>query len=229
MTLSRFVRVYVYQPLSIPLTRFAAQHDYGKWATMAISVFLPAFLAMLIIGAWHGPNWTFLLFGAMQGAYIVTNEIYNALTRKKRRKKPDSRAALFGYGFITLITFVIAEVPFRSETIGDAFRFFGGMVGLHGLGLAHDWSAFFAPSGNGMMIPMVIAGLLIVYLLPNTEQIMSKVHPALEWEKWSKVDPAKLSFQFPISPTGIAFASLALFLGFAFVSRGSTNFIYFKF
>lgn len=229
MTLSRFVRVYVYQPLSIPLTRFASQEDYGKWATMAVSAFLPAFLAMLVIGAWHGPNWTFLLFGAMQGAYIVTNEIYNALTRKKRRKKNDSRAALFGYGLITLIAFEISQVPFRSETIGDAFRIFGGMAGMHGFGLTHDWSAFFAPNGNGMMIPMVIAGLLIVYLLPNTEQIMGNVHPVLEWEKWRTVDPAQLRFQFPFSPTGIAFASLALFLGFAFVSRGSTNFIYFKF
>ena len=229
MTLSRFVRVYVYQPLSIPLTRFASDQDYGKWATMAISVFLPAFLAMLIIGAWHGPNWTFLLFGAMQGAYIVTNEIYNALTRKKRRKKADSRGALFCYGLLTLVTFVIAEVPFRSETIGDTFRIFAGMVGLHGLGLTHDSSAFFAPGGNGMMLPMVIAGLLIVYLLPNTEQIMDKVHPALEWEKWRKVDPAQLNFHLALSSTGVAFASLALFLGFAFVSRGSTNFIYFKF
>ena len=111
ITLSRFVRVYVYQPLCVPLTRFASNNDYGKWATMAVSVFLPAFLSMLIIGAWHGPNWTFLLFGAMQGAYIVINELYNALTRKKRRKKADSPAALFGYGLITLIAFVVAEVP----------------------------------------------------------------------------------------------------------------------
>ncbi len=229
MTLSRFVRVYVYQPLSIPLTRFAFQQDYGKWTTMAISVFLPGFLSMLIIGAWHGPNWTYLIFGAMQGAYIVTNEIYNALTRKKRRKKNDSRGAIFCYSLITLLAFVVADVPFRSETVVDAVRIFRGMAGLHGLGLTQNWSAFFAPNGNGMMVPMVILGLLIVYLLPNTGQIMDKVHPALEWKKWRMVDPARLSFNFPFNPTGIAFASLAFFLGFAFISRGSAKFIYFKF
>jgi alginate O-acetyltransferase complex protein AlgI len=229
MTLSRFVRVYVYQPLSVPLTRFASEQDYGKWTTLAISVFFPAFLSMLIIGAWHGPNWTFLLFGAMQGTYMVANELYNALTRKKRRKNKDSRGALFCYGLITLLAFVLADVPFRSETIGDAVRVFAGMVGVHGLGLTQNWFAFFSPSGNGMMLPMVILGLLIVYLLPNTEQIMDKVHPALEWEKWRMVDPARFSLDFRFNPAGIAFASLALFLGFAFISRGSTNFIYFKF
>lgn len=229
MTLSRFVRVYIYHPLSIPLTRFASEKDYGKWTTMAISVFLPAFLSMLIIGAWHGPNWTYLLFGAMQGAFIITDELHTALTRKKRRKKPDTPAAVFCYGLLTLLAFASAAVPFRSETIEDAFRIFGGMAGLHGLGLTLNWSAFWAPNGNGMLLLMIILGLLIVYLLPNTEQIMDKVHPALEWEKWRIVDPARLRFTFPFTPAGIALASLALFLGFAFISRGITNFIYFKF
>jgi alginate O-acetyltransferase complex protein AlgI len=229
MTLSRFVRVYVYQPLSIPLARFASQQDYGIWPTMAVSVFLPAFLSMLIIGAWHGPNWTYLLFGAMQGAFIITDEIHTALTRKRRRKKPDTRSAVFCYGLLTLLAFASAAVPFRSETIGDAFRIFGGMAGLHGLGLTHNWHAFMAPTGNGMMLLMVIFGLLIVYLLPNTEQLMDRVHPALDWEKWRVVDPARLRFTFRFTPTDIALASLALFLGFAFISRGSTKFIYFKF
>jgi alginate O-acetyltransferase complex protein AlgI len=229
MTLSRFVRVYVYQPLSVPLTRFASQQDYGKWTTIAVSVFFPAFLSMLIIGAWHGPNWTYILFGAMQGGFIITDEIHTALTRKRRRKKPDTRAAVFGYGLLTLLAFASAAVPFRSETIKDAFRIFAGMAGLHGLGLAHDWAAFLAPNGNGVLLLMMVLGLLIVYLLPNTEQIMDRVHPALEWEKWRIVDPARLRFTFRFTPTGIAVASLVLFLGFAFISRGSTKFIYFKF
>jgi hypothetical protein len=113
--------------------------------------------------------------------------------------------------------------------MGDAVRILGGMAGLHGLGLTQNWSAFLAPNGNGMMLLMVVLGLLIVYLLPNTEQIMDKVHPALEWEKWRMVDPARLSFTFRFAPAGIALASLALFLGFAFISRGSTKFIYFQF
>jgi len=229
MTLSRFVRVYIYQPLSIPLTRFASEKGYGKWTAMTVSVFLPAFLSMLIIGAWHGPNWTYILFGAMQGAFIITDELHTALTRKRRRKKPDTTAAVFCYGLLTLLAFASAAVPFRSETIKDTFRIFGGMAGLHGLGLTHNWSDFWAPNGNGVLLLMIIVGLLIVYLLPNTEQIMGKVHPALEWEKWRVVDPARLRFTFPFTPAGIALASLALFLGFAFISRGNTNFIYFKF
>jgi alginate O-acetyltransferase complex protein AlgI len=229
MTLSRFVRVYIYQPLSIPLTRLAAEKSYGKWTSMVVSVFLPAFLSMLVIGAWHGPNWTYVLFGAMQGAYIITDELHTALTRKRRRKKPDTPAALFCYGLLTLVAFAAAAVPFRAETIGDALGIFGGMTGLHGLGLAHNWSDFWAPGGDGVLLLMIILGLLIVYLLPNTEQIMDKVHPALEWEKWRGVDPARLRWTFRFTPAGIALVSFMLFVGFAFISRGSTKFIYFNF
>jgi alginate O-acetyltransferase complex protein AlgI len=229
MTLSRFVRVYIYQPLSIPLTRFASEKGYGKWTTMTVAVFLPAFLSMLVIGTWHGPNWTYVLFGAMQGAFIITGELHTALTRKRRRKNPDTPAAGICYGLLTLLAFASAEVPFRSETINDAFRIFSGMVGLHGLGLTRNWSDFWTLNGNGVLLLMIILGLFIVYLLPNTEQIMDKVHPALEWEKWRVVDPPRLRFIFSFTSAGIALVSLVLFLGFAFISRGSTKFIYFQF
>jgi len=229
MTLGRFVRVYIYQPLSIPLARFAAEKGYGKWASMTISTFVPTFFSMLIIGTWHGPNWTYVVFGTMHGIFMVTNELYRAFTRKKRHKKGDSRAAIFCYGLLTLIAFVSAEVPFRSETVSDAFRIFGGMAGLHGLGLTDNWSRFFSPTGNGMMLPFIVLGLLIVYLLPNTEQIMDKVHPALEWEKWRISDPARIRMHFRFNVAWIAVASLAFFFGFAFISRGTTTFIYFNF
>jgi len=229
MTLGRFVRVYIHQPISIPLARYAAEKGYPKWTALTISMFLPTLLSMLIIGTWHGPSWTYVLFGAMQGVYMIINEIYNTLTRKKRRKAKDSHAAIFCYGLLTLLAFVAAGVPFRSETIGDAMRIFAGMIGLHGIGLAQSWSAWFSPSGNCWMLPMLVLGLLIVYLLPNTEQIMSRIYPALEWEKWRTVDPAPLRFNFRFTAAGVAFASLALFLGFAFISRGSAKFIYFKF
>jgi alginate O-acetyltransferase complex protein AlgI len=229
MTLGRFVRNYIHQPMMIPLTRFAADRDYGKWPSMTVSIFFPTFLSMLIIGTWHGPSWTYVVFGTMHGTFMCINELYNALTRKKRKKKKDTRLALFCYGFLTLLAFVTAEVPFRSDNVSDAFRTFAGMVGLHGLGINHNWAAFFAPTGNGMMLPMIVIGLLIVYFLPNTEQFMTKIHPALEWNKWRVVDPARIPLEFRFTALWVSGVSVLLFLGFALISRGTTTFIYFNF
>ena len=61
------------------------------------------------------------------------------------------------------------------------------------------------------------------------EKIMDRVHPALEWEKWRIVDPARVGAQFRFTFAWITLASLALFFGFAFISRGTTKFIYFNF
>jgi alginate O-acetyltransferase complex protein AlgI len=229
MTLGRFVRMYIHQPLTIPLTRLAVFRNYGRWTTLTVSVLLPTFLSMLIIGTWHGPSWTYVVFGLMHGTFMCINETYNVLTKKKRRGKKESRAALFLFGLLTLIAFVSAEVPFRSESMSAAWRVFGGMAGLHGLGISPGWMNALSPSSNVMMIPIIALGLCIVYFLPNTEQIMDRVRPALEWNKWREVDPALFNFQFSFNLAWMGAMSAVLFLGFAFLSRGSSTFIYFKF
>jgi D-alanyl-lipoteichoic acid acyltransferase DltB (MBOAT superfamily) len=229
MTLGRFVRTYIHQPMMIPLARLAADKGLSKWPAMTVSLFVPTFLSMLIIGTWHGPSWTYVVFGTMHGTFMCINELYNALTRKRRKKKKDSQAALFTYGLLTVLAFVCAEVPFRADTVPDARHIFAAMIGLQGLGITHDWHAFLAPTGNGLLLPFMILGSLIVFLLPNTEQILDRIHPALEWEKWRTVDRPRISLTFGFTPAWIAVFSLILFLGFAFISRGTTSFIYFQF
>jgi len=229
MTLGRFVRMYIHQPLMIPLTRLAMNNNYGKWTTLAVSVLAPTFLSMLIIGTWHGPSWTFVFFGLMHGTFMCINEVYNVLTKKKRRKKKDGRLALFVYGLLTLLAFVSAEVPFRSDSMSAAWRIFAGMAGLNGFGLSLDWATSLTPSSNVMMIPIIAIGLCIVYFFPNTEQIMDCVRPALEWDKWREIDPARFSFRFRFNLAWMCAVSVVLFFGFAFLSRGTSTFIYFKF
>ena len=229
MTLGRFVRNYIHQPLTIPLTRLAVGKGYGRWTTLAVSVLLPTFLSMLIIGTWHGPSWTYVTFGLMHGTFMCINEIYNSITRKRRRGKKDSRLALFVYGLLTLLAFVSAEVPFRADSMSAAWHIFAGMAGLHGLGISTDWTASLASGGNAMMIPIIAVGLCIVYLFPNTEQIMDHVRPALEWDKWRLVDPARFTLHFRFTFMWVGAVSILLFFGFAFLSRGVTSFIYFKF
>jgi D-alanyl-lipoteichoic acid acyltransferase DltB (MBOAT superfamily) len=229
MTLGRFVRAYVYEPLAMPLARYAASSGYGRWGIIAISTLVPTFLAMLIIGSWHGPKWTYVIFGCMQGAFMCINEIYSVATRKKRRGKKDSRLTAGLYGILTLVAFVSAEVPFRSQTVADTFRIFSGMVGLHGLGLTPDWRTNLTLSSNALMVPLIVVGLLIVYLCPDTPQIMDRVQPALEWEKWRLVDPPLLGIRFRFTSVWIVAIGVALFLGFTFISRASTSFIYFQF
>ena len=226
MTLGRWVRVYIFQPMAVPLARFAAARGLGKWGGHSVGVLFPLFVSMLIIGTWHGPNWTYVLFGAMHGSFMVINEIYNFKTRKARRKKPDTQAMLGFYTFLTVFAFILAEVPFRSADVPTALRIFGGMIGLNGTGFGvGPWLT----QDGAINIAVIVIGFLIAYLLPNTQQIMTRFTPALEWEKWGKIDPARLTFAFRFSWPWLFGVAVTLWLGFVFISRGTPKFIYFNF
>ncbi len=68
------------------------------------------FITFLISGLWHGANWTFVVWGALNGFYLILE----VLVFKKRRKGV----------FNVLLTFVLinfAWVFFRANSIEDAF------------------------------------------------------------------------------------------------------------
>ena len=90
MTLQRFIVAYIYQPLSLPLSRFAAAHDLRGWPSFALEIAIPIFISFVLVGLWHGAGWTFIIFGAMHGVYLSVNEAWNLrrknLTRKRRKQ-----------------------------------------------------------------------------------------------------------------------------------------------
>jgi alginate O-acetyltransferase complex protein AlgI len=225
MTLGRWVRLYIFQPIAIPLTRLAARLELGRRSAHAVTTLLPTFLAMLIIGAWHGPSWTYVVFGVMHGTFMCINEIYSFYTRKKRRKKQDAPAMLAFYTFLTVLAFTLAEVPFRSSDVPTAMRVFAGMAGMNGSGLDGGW----LPIDTLLNLALIAVATAFVYLLPNTQQIMTRVTPALEWDRWKHVDPARLPLTFQFSLGWCLCTALVLALGFVCITRGTPMFIYFNF
>lgn len=229
MTLSRFVQSYIFQPISTPLARFAAEHFPGRIPFLLVSTLLPTFLSMVIIGAWHGAAWNFFIFGAMHGVFIGTYELWNALTKKRRRKKPQGRLGIVSAHLITVLCFVLAQVPFRAADTHVTGRMLGAMLGLDGgVGATLDWIAL-VPFGAPGAIAMLVIGWLIVAVMPNTQQFMALTTPALEWAKWRKIDPPMVPLTWRPTIGWCVVTGLVLFFGVAFIMRGTTEFIYFNF
>lgn len=111
MTLSRFLRDYIYIPLG-GSRRGLGRHVFAIMATMVIA------------GVWHGTGWTFVLWGAAHG--IV--QVGEALARKNRPRVEAAgvvRSALtwgLTFGFVTL-----AWIPFRADSLATAWDVFSGM------------------------------------------------------------------------------------------------------
>lgn len=231
ITLGRWVQLYVFQPLSLPLARAAAMRGWGTYGTLFAAMIVPTMIAMLIIGVWHGAGWTFAVFGLMQGIYMSVGELWATYRRKARkaRKKagevpprwarPVARAA-------TLIAFVIAIIPFGSPNGTAMVAMFSAASGLGGLlHIPADW-----PLGVGAALASTLAAYGIIFLLPNSHEIMGRFKPVLDWrEDWSKRGPSPVQAHWRMSSAWAFLTGLALFLGIAFMMRGTTEFIYFNF
>lgn len=123
MSLTSWITRYIYMPLNLSFRNLG----------MA-GVCLAAIINTLAIGAWHGANWTYILFGLYHGVIIAI-----IILTEKKRKKDEKKFGLtkkswYKYSRM-LLTFVLVDlgmVLFQSATLTDFFytvRAFGNGFG----------------------------------------------------------------------------------------------------
>lgn len=161
MTLSRFLRDYVYIPLG--------GNRQGKPRR-----FVNLFATMLLGGIWHGAGWTFVVWGALHGTYLILNYAWRELHRRMdldlRRCSPYGK--YLGHA-LTFVAVVVAWVFFRATNMHAALSMLKAMAG--GAGIANSAAASSIDSG----MALTVAGLLLVlaWVAPNTQQITGYVGP----------------------------------------------------
>lgn len=230
MTLQQFIVLYMYQPLLLPLTRLAIRLQLGQWTSFVVTVMLPTVVVFVVIGLWHGAAWTYVLFGAMHGAYLATNELWRRLYRKQRRKRGGVGPGMTEtYRVITLLAIVFANVVFRAEDVGAAVAVWRGMIALDQFStLTH-----LLPDSLGEILtgPFVFSALsiFVIACLPNTQQFMGRYSPVLHWEQWRGVARPLVSLQWRPNVKWAAAMTVIGVLAILFVSRGQSEFIYFNF
>ncbi|MCU0920266.1 MAG: MBOAT family protein [Burkholderiaceae bacterium] len=89
---------------------------------------------MVLGGLWHGANWTFVVWGALHGLYLIGHRLLNAaFTRAGIREggMGDRLLSLAGLP-LTFVLVLITWVFFRAANFADAWAVLGAMVGRHG-------------------------------------------------------------------------------------------------
>jgi D-alanyl-lipoteichoic acid acyltransferase DltB (MBOAT superfamily) len=146
ITLSRFLRDYVYIPLG---------GNRAGAARQALNVVL----TMLLGGLWHGANWTFVLWGGLHGVALALNGAWH--------RAGLQLPAMLGWA-LTLVFVVIAWVPFRAPDFAAAGHMLTGMAGAAGFGhvaLRDGWLLAVA-AGLAMLGPTSLE-LALGRLRPN--------------------------------------------------------------
>ena len=112
MTLSRWLRDYVYIPLGGSRRGF-------------IITYRNVILTMLIGGLWHGAGWTFVVWGGIHGTGLAVER-----WRKERPgyvTPPDTRRRRFIERFVTFQIVCLAWVFFRADTFQAAADMLTGL------------------------------------------------------------------------------------------------------
>jgi alginate O-acetyltransferase complex protein AlgI len=181
MTLSRFLRDYIYIPLG-GNRRGPGRRYVNLMATM------------LIGGLWHGAAWTFVAWGALHGLYLIINHSWHAVRRRLGRGQARF-GSLGGWGarILTFIAVAVAWVFFRAESFATALIILKGMIGLNGWALPSDYvpepgklEPIFQHRPHLKML-ILCALLVAIWKLPNSQELLARFRPGL-----SSVDPAHL-------------------------------------
>jgi len=160
MTLSRFLRNYLYIPLGGNRLGPARRH-------------LNLMLTMLLGGLWHGAGWTFVAWGGLHGLYLVVNHGWRALCDKRPALAPVF-AGRRGVA-LTFFMVVLAWVFFRASSLGAAAHMLEAMFGA---GNAPTLATKDENWRRGALLILLFAG--VVWCMPNVCEIFRREQPVLE-------------------------------------------------
>ncbi len=157
MTLSQFLRDYIYIPLGGNRKGFSRQ-------------LLNAFMVFFIGGLWHGAGWLFAIWGAMHGVGMAIHGLW--------KKCGFSMPKYLGWA-ITLLFWTVSMVFFRAPTLADAKNMLTKMFnpntfmlpeilkGKHLVFGARQWD-------DALWLLLLAAGALALAIYRNSNEIADR-------------------------------------------------------
>ncbi len=158
ISLTSWFRDYVYIPMG------------GSRGSLTKTIFNTLFVFALS-GFWHGANWTFVIWGLLNGLYLIPNLIL-------KNKKVISENNVFGI-FSMLFTFgliTFSWIFFRSNNLAQAFQYINGLFSK---------SLFTYPVQHGMAItiPLIVILFGVEWIRKKEIELFQpqNIHFILRW------------------------------------------------
>ena len=146
MSLTTWITNYIFMPLNV---RF---RNIGKWG-----ICLAAIINLVVIGLWHGANWTYALFGLYHGLLFIPLVFSGSFGKNKKLKPVDFSFAnrtlkMPGWKnlsamFLTYCLVALGLVIFRAPDVQTALSFLAAI-----------------PQGSLLTMPKIEIGLVSLIL-----------------------------------------------------------------
>lgn len=206
ISLSSFLKENVYIPLG--------GSRRGKRVQM-----MNLLITMLLGGLWHGASWTFVVWGALHGFFLIVNHLFP--------KKEEDNPSLFirlvkQIGVFLLVG--LAWIFFRAETFSCAFSMFRGALGFNGISMA-------TPHIEEISLTLIftLSLFIIVLFAPNTFDWHFLHLPSLDYQE-APITKTKFFLRIGWRPNLLwaPIILILLFYSFGYVNN-EQEFIYFQF
>ena len=155
MTLSRFLRDYLYIPLG------GNRHGHLKR-------YRNLMLTMLLGGLWHGAGWTFIAWGGLHGLFLIINHGWHAIKRAFGIDNHKNTLLITALSCaLTFFSVSIAWVFFRAESFDSAVNILSTMFGMNDN--VRTRAHLFSKDKNDIYIWFACLSA-IIWLLPNVPE-----------------------------------------------------------
>lgn len=179
ITLSTWFRDYVYIPL-------------GGNRTVKWKWYYNLIITFLVSGLWHGANWTFVIWGALHGSFLIFAIIF-AQPKEKINQFIKNRNIFLNKIFDVSITFILvafAWIFFRSNNINDAIYVISNLnFNVTELLNLDELSMQFR--GLGLFKEDIIKCMFLILMLclystyERSEDVWKKLQKKPRWIRWS--------------------------------------------
>jgi alginate O-acetyltransferase complex protein AlgI len=237
MTLSRYLGVYLYNPIAMAVSRNRIKNGkkVNRRAAKSVEGFttmlaFPLLSTMFLAGMWHGAGMQFIIFGVLHGIYLAINHGFRTFVPEESRLQkfvPPVVGVLLTFGAV-----LVGQVFFRADSVKDALYVLGTLVGLHGRGPAlRDipvaaanmpvYSRFLLHPAGAVVV--LTACFFVVWGLPNTQEILNQLEKGAT--RHSSLLPRLYWRPNVVWTAGLCFLLVASLM----LISESTSFLYFQF
>jgi len=225
ITLSRFLKDYLYIPLGG--NRKGKARRYSN-----------LMITMLLGGLWHGAGWTFVIWGALHGTYLIVNHVWRSACDLLGFTNRANRFYRFLAGLLTFLSVSVAWVYFRADSLEAAnlmvkcLAGYGGVIWpedarsqlgvfantFAGMGMSFQYLKHF----NGFEhISLMAILMMFVMTAPNVQQLFIGNSAVID-------PPAAARMQWRADNRWLAFIMLLAVASILKLGQAS-EFLYFKF
>jgi len=160
MTLSRFLRDYLYIPLG--------GNRLGELIT-----YRNLLITFILGGIWHGAGWTFIIWGTLHGIGLVIQQLW---------QKQPIRLHKYLAWFITFNFINLAWVFFRATNIEQALKVLKAMLGMNYIDLPNSLTTLeqaLAPlDANFKLLGYLTLAFMLSIFLKNSIELKNAFKPS---------------------------------------------------